>query len=359
MSWVIALQRGYLHTDLARLHDKYGPIVRIAPDELSYIDAQAWEDIYTSHPGRQRMERNNVWFRKAQPDEPWSIMASDEDAHARFRRAFMGAFNEKAIKEQASLIEKYVGLMMQKFKEAVGGGKEKATVDLSAWLNFVTFDISSDLSFGDSFGSTANGEAHPWVDIACRFGRGVALVASINHYPAIQRLLKYILPSNVRQKIDYHKKLSAQKVRQRLELQEERPDFVNSVLKYNQEKAQSLKVTLKELQLNMSVIVFAGSETTSTALTATVFHLLRHEDAMSKAVQEVRSTFDREEAITIASTSNLEYLTAVINEGIRLAPPSAIGVPRVVPEGGDHICGKWVPSGVSASTYLAAKEEQR
>lgn len=43
---------------------------------------------------------------------------------------------------------------------------------------------------------------------------------------------------------------------------------------------------------------------------------------------------------------NLPYLNAVINEGLRIAPPSVIGVPRIVPKGGDTICGQWVPEGV-------------
>lgn len=35
------------------LHEKYGSVVRIAPDELSYTDAQAWKDIYGYTKGRQ------------------------------------------------------------------------------------------------------------------------------------------------------------------------------------------------------------------------------------------------------------------------------------------------------------------
>jgi hypothetical protein len=43
--FVKALQ-GVLPYEVKSLHDKYGPIVRIAPDELSYNCAEAWQDIY-------------------------------------------------------------------------------------------------------------------------------------------------------------------------------------------------------------------------------------------------------------------------------------------------------------------------
>ncbi|TKA80048.1 hypothetical protein B0A55_01750 [Friedmanniomyces simplex] len=348
LRWVIALQRGYLHRDLLDLHNQYGPVVRIAPDELSFIDPQAWKDIYTTRSGHATIERGAVWFRKTTPDEPNSIMGYDEDHHARFRRAFMGAFSDKAVKDQSPLIEKYVDLMMQKFKEKVNTGS--SDVDIVSWLNFVTFDISGDLSFGQSFDSTSHGRPHPWVEIACRFGKGIALVASINHYAPLQKLLKYALPVKVREKMIYHRQLSAQKVRQRLELQEERSDFIGSVLRYNQEKTE--KVTPEELELNMSVFVFAGSETTSTAIAAVLFGLLKSPDAMRKVIEEVRSSFDAEEDITAASTAKLQYLAAVISEGMRLGPPSVIGVPRVTPRGGKEICGRWVPDG----TFVAVNQ---
>ncbi|KAK0829511.1 hypothetical protein LTR73_004455 [Friedmanniomyces endolithicus] len=256
LRWVIALQKGYLHRDLLDLHNKYGPVVRIAPDELSYIDPQAWKDIYTTRLGHATIERGAVWFQKATPDEPFSIMGHNEEHHARYRRAFMGAFSDKAIKDQSPRIEEYVEFMMQKFREMARNGS--TVLDIVTWLNFVTFDISGDLSFGRSFDSILHGQAHPWVEIAVQFGKGIALIASVNYYAPLQKLLKFVLPAKVREKIIYHRQLSAQKVQQRLELQETRQDFIGSVLKYNQEKTE--EVTPKELELNMSIFVFAGSE---------------------------------------------------------------------------------------------------
>ncbi len=353
LTWVIHLQRGYLHSDLLALHDKYGPIVRIAPDELSYIDARAWKDIYISgapRPGHAAIERNGVWFRKQKPDDPHTIMGNNEDAHARYRRAFGTAFSDKAVKDQSPLIEKYVDLMMQKFYDIASSKSGSAVVDIVSWLNFVTFDISADLSFGESFGSTEKGEPHPWVEISCRFGKGIALIASLNYYAPLQKVLAYTMPTKVREKMIYHRDLSTQKVRQRLQLREERPDFVQAVLRYNDEKAE--KVTSEELELNMAVFVFAASDTSSTAMAATLFGLLKTPTAMTRVTKEIRSAFASEEDIDVASASKLEYLTAVINEGLRLGPPSAITVPRIVLAPGAEICGQWVPGGVSARDHV-------
>lgn len=279
-------------------------------------------------------------------------MGADEDAHARYRRAFAGSFTEKAVKDQSPILEKYVDLMIENFNEMCKSSGS-TTIDVASWLNFVTFDISGDLSFGESFGSTENGSPHPWVEIACSFGKGVALIASLNFYHPLQKLLAYIMPAKVREKMVYHRQLSFEKVQQRLQYKDDRADFIQSVLKYNREKAE--QVSSFELQHNMSIFVFAGSETTSTAMSSVIYHLLGAPEALSKVTREIRSSFVSEDGINAASTSKLEYLTAVINEGMRLGPAVPVGVPRGVPIPGEHICGKWVPGGtlVSVNQYPA------
>jgi len=42
--------RGNITKKVYELHQIYGPVVRIAPWELSYASAQAWKDIYTGSP---------------------------------------------------------------------------------------------------------------------------------------------------------------------------------------------------------------------------------------------------------------------------------------------------------------------
>jgi cytochrome P450 len=92
-----------------------------------------------------------------------------------------------------------------------------------------------------------------------------------------------------------------------------------------------------------------SGETTSTAIAAVLFGLLKTPDALSRATREVRDAFGNEDDITVATTSKLEYLDACISEGMRLGPPSVIGVPRVVPRGGQEICGEWVPPQTSVA----------
>ncbi|KAL6150763.1 hypothetical protein ACJQWK_00291 [Exserohilum turcicum] len=344
LAWSHSLQSGQYHLKLDELHKHYGPVVRVAPDELSYINPEAWRDIY----GNRNIVKNRVWAGQEEEHHTISIVSTDEATHLRNRRALAAAFTEHAIAEHATILEGLVDLMMQKFSEATAQGQGRAVLDLKGWFNWLTFDISGSLSFGDSFGSVADGRAHPWVEISCSFGKGIALMASINFFSPLNKLLKLAMPRNVMKKMAYHRELAHEKFMQRLamETKAKAQDYVGSIMAYNEEKGE-VKIPEDEIEANMTLLIFAGSETTSTAMTAVITQLLQNQAALSKVVEEVRGNFRNESEITIATVAKLDYLSAVIQEGIRMGPPAAVGLPRITPRGGENICGRYVPGNVS------------
>lgn len=314
----------------------------MAPNELSYADSRALKDIYGNRPGHLLFERNRTSLKKMSPDEPNSIMGWHEGDHARFKRAFANSFSDKALRDQAPVIERYVNAFMAQLKK-------RKSVDLTQWLNYLFFDISGDFTYGESWGCVDNGKAHPWVEIAADFGKSLALIGSINLYPPVDKLLKYIIPKRILQRSIDHRTLSFAQAKKSVSRNVERADWVTPTKKYSEQKDP---FTDKEWGINLLVIGFAGSETTASAVTAILRSLVQHKGVLHRLTAEIRSTFQRETDITVASTANLPYLNAVIDEGMRLCPPVVIGVPRVVPQGGDTVCDRWVPEGVSFSSQF-------
>jgi cytochrome P450 len=153
--------------------------VRIAPNELSYADARAWKDIYASGSSH-RCERNRTWFMKTAPSKPHSILTHDENTHARFRRAFAHSFSDRSLRDQAPVMENYVSILIEQLKSLVTseGRVDTNIIDLNQWFNYFTFDLASDLCFGESFDCMGNKKAHLWVEITQDFGKGLALLAS-------------------------------------------------------------------------------------------------------------------------------------------------------------------------------------
>ena len=110
---------------MLEFHERYGPIVRIAPNEVSYAHADAWRDIY----GDKSFGRNQYWFKRPE-NEPLNIMGSDEPAHSRLRRGFNGAFTDANVKEMSKTVVTHVNQMIKMLKGIVDSGNGKGTVDL-------------------------------------------------------------------------------------------------------------------------------------------------------------------------------------------------------------------------------------
>lgn len=97
-------------------HAKYGEVVRITPERLSFIGNDAWRDIYMHKQVKVFAERLsccykfNVSLLQGQPQFPklnrlsnhkpppaYSILNAPDDIHSRQRRALSHAFSERAV----------------------------------------------------------------------------------------------------------------------------------------------------------------------------------------------------------------------------------------------------------------------
>lgn len=82
-------------------------------------------------------------------------------------------------------------------------------------------------------------------------------------------------------------------------------------------------------------------------MSVVIFHLLTNPHAYKRLADELRS-IERDEDITFGRLASMEYLTACIDEGMRMRPVVAAVIARVGPPGGGMVDGCFVPEGVSA-----------
>lgn len=86
------------------------------------------------------------------------------------------------------------------------------------------------------------------------------------------------------------------------------------------------------------------------------YYLAKNPDVYDKLKSEIRGSFSSREEMTLARLANLVYLNLVIREGLRMFPPAADIFPRIIPEGGELIMGKFLPEGVSTMSWDQAWE---
>lgn len=211
--------------------------------------------------------------------------------------------------------------------------------------NYTTFDIIGDLAFGEAFGCLEQSQYHPWVAMIFQSIKVGTWLQVMNFYPWAKPLLLLVVPKDLVAKRKEHLKLTKEKLLKRMDLGAERPDFLEGLLR----KKDDLGMDVEKLRMTSSLIIVAGSETTATLLAGVSYLLATHPETLAKLTEEVRSSFKNEEDINFVSVSQLQYMMACLDEGLRIYPPAPLGLPRDVPKGGAKIAGHWVPEKVSAA----------
>ena len=92
----------------------------------------------------------------------------------------------------------------------------------------------------------------------------------------------------------------------------------------------------------------------ATLLNGALFHLLMNDSTLQILLAELHSAFPSRTGVTMAAVNTLPYLNAVLEESLRVYPPSAHSHARIVPRGGATICGMVVPEGTSVGVATLA-----
>lgn len=353
MSWscsrlpfIWALLRGTLVHDIERLHRKYGPSLRIAPNEVTFASAEAWDDIFQPRLNHQPFLKDPIWW-SSQPGHPTSIInAINPEEHARIRKCLAPGFTLRALRSQESFVQRYVNLLVDRIDEQISeiAPGQWLELDISPWFNFTTFDIFGELGFGESFECLQHSRYHPWIVLLFNSVKAAGFVVSTRFYPWVEFILMKCIPPSLKKVQNDHYQQIVEKVNRRLNWELERPDLMSHVI---QQHSGRTGLTADEISATFMVLTTAGSETTATTLCGAVNYLIAHPDKLSKLTTEIRLAFQSLGQISLESLQCLPYLNSVIQEALRLCPAVPWVLPRIVPAGGDTVCGTWLPGGVS------------
>ncbi len=348
-----ALLRGHGPQWIRSLHEKYGNVVRVAPDELSYMDAQGWRDIYGStQAARYGMKRSDdffAYFFDRQSTEA-SIVSANEENHRRMRKIFTRAFSKPALVAQEPLVITHVDLLIQNLKRAEAANRMVNMVDMHC---FVVFDIFADLMFGESLHllDDADSPNAQWVKSVPGYIAVSICMGALGKFLLFRLAMAVFIPSIAAKHYKRFLKNTSEKVEKRLSIKEDRSDIMHYLSNPN----EKINLSRPEIDSAALVLMIAGSDTTPSILCGLTFLLLSHPDVMRRLVEEIRSSIDSDSNINLESVSRLEYLGACIDEGFRVYPAAPIGFPRDVPAGGAPISGGWVAGGTTVYvTPLAA-----
>ncbi|RMZ85397.1 hypothetical protein DV737_g734, partial [Chaetothyriales sp. CBS 132003] len=316
---------------MLELHNKYGPIVRTGPSELAFFTPEGFKDIYTERIGHKLALKHRSHY-------PLPPNAADNIVTAE------------------PILQSYVDTFVRKLRERASAGP----VDIRSWFNFVIFDITGDLMFGEAFGCLEESRLHDWIELLFGTAKAYSYLMAVHQFPLFRALLERMIPPSNMQKILDRFNMTAEKTDKRLSTQTDRPDIITFALGNglkSEEVPGSLgdrTMTRAELHSNAYVIIGAGSEEPATHLAGYMYYLATHPPQRHRLRQEIRSTFQTDADITLAKIAKMPYLNAIIDESFRIYSPFVTSLPRVVQDGGDTIASETVPAGTTIACHLYA-----
>ncbi|KAI1419708.1 cytochrome P450 [Xylaria sp. FL1777] len=338
--------KGKFHVAVTEAHRKYGPIVRVAPNELSFASVESWKAIY-GHPlpGKQ-IAPKGPFYEVFAAGFNSKCVGSERDAkkHSAMRKMLNPAFSQRGLLEQEEIISGVINKFVRIIGERAGPGSEG--INMTRWFEMNSFDILGEMAFGESFHSLDTGNLHFWAAIVLEHLYFITLIDNLRRIGWLAKIFGLLIPASLLTR-NKNSSFSRQQVEKRLAMQDSRNDFVSLLV----EKVRAGEVGKEEMTAHVSTLAIAGGETVATTLSALTCFLTQNPDKLQRLATEVRAAFKSVDDIDATAAQQLPYLQAVLNEGLRLFPPATGGAPRVSP--GFELHGHYIPAGteINASPW--------
>ncbi|KAI5120330.1 hypothetical protein M0805_000390 [Coniferiporia weirii] len=320
--WLVrATMTGKYHVTLKGLHDKYGPYIRVGPNEVSFVDA----DLIPKIMGPDGMPKGPMFDGMRMPGMPTNVVTTRDLAdHAQKRKPWSQALSAAATRDYTQTIVRRALQLAEELGKLAeeGRGKGEASIDLSSWLSRFAFDFMGDMAFGGGFELMKEGDS---TGIWTMINGQVKTMAMLQHIPWSIHLV-HKLPAAVEAMAKFNKFCIDCIARRR-----ENPRGMDLFYHLVNEEAGTDAFPPHDLVIeNSKLVIVAGSDTTASVLGGLFFHLLSNLDALARLRTELEEAFPPEEGNTLDFTklAELPFLNAVINETLRLQPPVPTGLQR-------------------------------
>ncbi|KAJ3770150.1 cytochrome P450 [Lentinula raphanica] len=398
---------GKRHLYVHSLHQKYGPLVLIAPRHISCSHPDAINVVYAQ--GEHALPKSDFYKAFVVDGTPNLFNTQDRTEHTKRRKALAHPLSYKSVKEMEEWIAgnmlKLIKNLDRKCESKTGptsqltsraetpgrasGSEEKEVegdcpVNMHAWFNCFTFDVISDLAFGQSLGmldrgtdvlpdsSSSSSRGNPYgqenrTGVAAMIGLRGRAAAFLGLFPplvgfgktgmCIRWMLLHFWPDPLIRKglssSDMLSDIATKCVRKRMASANDdnetiRDDLLHRLLTElrKSEKPDQFIDDIKEPEpLNEKVVVTeamllltAGSDTTADSAAAILWYILAQPAVHQRLIDELDENVGllahdlaaADELPKHDQVKSLPYLTATIQEALRMFATNAFGLPRVV-----------------------------
>ena len=329
-SWMC--RNGNAHIQLAHLHSRYGHFVRINPGAVSVSHLDAIELVQGATTKCVKGPSYDI-------TKPLTSlqMTRDKTGHAVRRKVWNPAFSEKAIRGYDQRIRGYQDRLVSKLAE-----KEGEPVNVTDWLMWYSFDVMGDMAFGKPFNMLENSKNHWAIDLSNLGIKPMSLIL-----PMWMFRVFLAIPGLSRHWHAYFD-FCTNRFLERMQNTPEIPDIMSAILAPHKDHPPTVD-EMKMLVGDAQLIIAAGSDTSATTLTASLYYLAKNPDQLDKLRQELAPLWaarpSSASGIAPEKLATLSHMNGVINEALRLLPSVPTHMIRQAPPEGISIAGTYIPGG--------------
>ncbi|KAJ5729232.1 uncharacterized protein N7483_003740 [Penicillium malachiteum] len=335
----LATSRGAQLYYIHRLHQTYGHIVRISPNEVSVSSMADIREIHRIGSGFLKTEWYDVFTRGL----IGVFNMRDPKEHAQRRKLFARPFSKSALRTSwEPVVKDKAQLAISQIQNEIAAN---GICDFLKWATFLATDISSHLMFGDSFDMLQKGKKNEYIRILEAYTQGSGIMMEV---PFAKWILPYIPLRSFREMFSGDEIL-LQHGRESVAYSRKHSESCRNIfsgLVYESEK-DDVSLSDTDVAMEASSLIIAGSDTTAITLTYLIWAVLSRPELRSDLETELATLGENWNESRLEA---LPLLNAIITETLRLYGAAPGLLPRTVPEGGVSFSGYYIPAGMIVGT---------
>ncbi|KAG7095945.1 hypothetical protein E1B28_006629 [Marasmius oreades] len=329
------------------LHKKYGPVVRVTPDELHFSDPGAYDDIYVT----SKILKDPTWYLTTSP-APGSVFGEIDPKEAAKRRFKLGSYLSR---QTVLRLEDRVQAKVNKLIKTLLTYQTPPNIHYA--YRAATFDIISSYVFAQETNALDTPDfRHQFLTALDGIFLAVWILKYLPFRPdrlpewISRRIAPVTIP--LLEERQYIAKKIDELAMKGCDLEDKNKKAVFDM--FVRDSSDSGLPRWKLIDEGAAFHI-AATDTTANACMIGTFHLLTNPDVLSKLRKELDEAWkDVKQDMKYEQLEELPYLGAVIRESLRLSCGTSTPTPRLVGEKEVTITGRTVPPGtiVTCASYI-------
>ncbi|KAI8320109.1 cytochrome P450 [Martensiomyces pterosporus] len=339
---LVKIARGGATDKVLNNYEKYGSLFIMTNKVVVVCDPKDCHLILATHAFRKDMVYANVDF-----IEPSMLLTRDPELNKQRRRQVGPAFTLASLRNmEPTILAAGVQQLLDKWDGTIKqspSGKTKVCYENDFIL--MAFDVIGSLGFGKTQHSLTAGDltVAQWVKKTNNLMLMQVVAGELKWLP-----FSYLLTKPLRKDVDEFIAFANQSIEERKQLVAEgaaKPSDILQAYIDAEDPESKIRMTPSQVTAEVVMTLRAGAGTTSDTLTWAIHILMLHPQHYKRAVDEVRSSFDKDHLITFdEAKERLPFLEACVYESMRIRPVTT-PLPRVAPPGGVTLQGHFIPEG--------------